>query len=173
MKKQTLSSSILSLSIALILLSGCSFFSSNNSAFDGAQAKAGDGDQAKVVEDENTPSETEVVKTTALGEMDLTKEMNSFDATTDGNGGALEILWQVPTGEPVDSYQLDYGTTQSELSRHIVIPVSSLEKFDHPTYGPVFRYYLRAVPKDKDVYVTLRAENQHGVSDSSGSVQVR
>ena len=105
--------------------------------------------------------------------MDLTKEMNSFDATTDGNGGALEILWQVPTGEPVDSYQLDYGTTQSELSRHIVIPVSSLEKFDHPTYGPVFRYYLRAVPKDKDVYVTLRAENQHGVSDSSGSVQVR
>ena len=169
MKKQTIS-----LCLTLILLSGCSFFSL--STFTAGESpkeeeKALDGAQAAT--DENTPSETEVVKTNSLGEMDLTKEINTFDAATEGSGGALEILWQVPTGEPVDSYQLDYGTAQSELSRHIVIPVSALEKFDHPTYGPVFRYYLRAVPKDKDVYVTLRAENQHGVSESSGSVQVR
>lgn len=85
--------------------------------------------------------------------------------------GGVEILWQVPM-KPVEIYHLNYGFSADRLDRSLTIPIDKLEKFDDPAHGPVFRYRLAGVPADRDVFVTMRAENHMGVSEASEVMRV-
>ena len=85
--------------------------------------------------------------------------------------GGVEILWQVPM-KPVEIYHLNYGFSADRLDRSLTIPIDKLEKFDDPAHGPVFRYRLAGVPSDRDVFVTMRAENHMGVSEPSEVIRV-
>ena len=85
--------------------------------------------------------------------------------------GGVEILWQVPL-KPVEIYHLNYGFSADRLDRELTIPIDKLEKFDDPAHGPVFRYRLAGVPADRDVFVTMRAENHMGISEPSEVIRV-
>ena len=84
----------------------------------------------------------------------------------------IELVWQVP-GESVEKYHLFYGFTETDLNNHIVLEVSRLEKLDDPVQGPVFRYELRGIPTDRDLYFSLKAENRFGVSQSSSVSKIQ
>ena len=83
----------------------------------------------------------------------------------------VEVVWQVPL-KPVEVYHLNYGFDSANLNQELTIPVDKLEKIDHPSYGPVFKYRLKGVPNNRDVFVTLRAENRIGLSDPSPVIKV-
>ncbi|MCB0360361.1 MAG: hypothetical protein KDD44_12020 [Bdellovibrionales bacterium] len=78
----------------------------------------------------------------------------------------VELIWQVP-GEAVEVYHIFYGLNPSNLDREVVVEVSELEKYDHPSFGPVFRYYLTSAPDGKTIWVSLQAENKFGKSPRS------
>ena len=83
----------------------------------------------------------------------------------------VEVIWQVPT-DAVEIYHLDFGTSETALDNHLKIPVSELEKSNHPRFGPVFRYRLKNIPANQTVYLSLRAENQHGVSQPTPTAKI-
>jgi hypothetical protein len=83
----------------------------------------------------------------------------------------LEVLWQVPS-EAVENYHFYYGLEADKLDNHIVVPISELQKSDHPKHGPVFRYELREVPANRAIYLSLRAENKYGISEPSAPTKV-
>src|SRR5690606_24377456 len=74
---------------------------------------------------------------------------------------SVEILWQVPA-EAVINYHLRYGTQPDALTHQVQVPVSELEKIDHPEHGKLFRYVIPSVPADQTVYFTIKAENEYG-----------
>ena len=80
--------------------------------------------------------------------------------------GPVELIWQV-SGQAVEKYHLSYGYEASRLVKKISIPVTSLEKMDHPTHGPVFRFVLGGIPLDQTLYFTIEAENDYGRSPPS------
>lgn len=84
---------------------------------------------------------------------------------------SVEVIWQAPTG-PVESYHIYVSKSDGSEDRHIRIPVQKLKKIDHPTHGPVYRYELQNVDRSADVRITLRAENQHGLSEPSVPIAV-
>lgn len=83
----------------------------------------------------------------------------------------IEILWQVPT-TAVEAYHIYISQGDDKEERHIKVPVQGLQKIDHPTYGPVYRYELRDVGKAENIKILLRAENQYGLSEPSAPVMV-
>lgn len=87
-------------------------------------------------------------------------------APVSGQSTGFQILWQIPT-EPVETYHLAIIDDAGNEIRKIKIAVSDLAKFDHPTFGPVYRYELRLPQRDAHFSVTLRAENHFGISDPS------
>ena len=87
------------------------------------------------------------------------------------SASTVELLWQVPT-EAVEKYHIYYGLEADDLSNHIEIPVTELERIDHPKHGPVYRYELRGIPATRAIYLSLRAENKYGVSDGSTATKV-
>ena len=74
-----------------------------------------------------------------------------------------ELLWQAP-GEAITKYHLYYGRDPQNLDSHLEIPVEELEKIDHKTYGPVFRYYLAEEIDPESLYISLAAQNDFGRS---------
>ncbi|HQH29083.1 MAG TPA: hypothetical protein PLP17_16940, partial [Oligoflexia bacterium] len=54
---------------------------------------------------------------------------------------SVELLWQVP-GEAVEKYYIFYGSDAQNLAQRAEVPVSQLEKIDHPVHGPLYRYVL-------------------------------
>lgn len=83
----------------------------------------------------------------------------------------IEIIWEVPR-KPVEVYHLTYGLKEDSLDREVTIPIEKLEKLDHPAFGPVFRYRLRDVTPNQDVFVSMRAENRLGISEPSKTVKI-
>lgn len=83
----------------------------------------------------------------------------------------IELLWQA-TAEKVTTYHLYYGSDKSDLNQHLAIPLNELEPFEHPIFGPTFRYRLRGAPMNNQLFFALSAENEHGVSERSAIIQV-
>jgi hypothetical protein len=87
------------------------------------------------------------------------------------NTSSIEVMWQVP-GEPVEEYHLYYGIDPQHLDNHIEVPVSELQKIDHPKHGPVFRYELKGVPANRAIYISMRAANKGKLSDPSPTIKI-
>lgn len=76
----------------------------------------------------------------------------------------IELLWHIPT-EPVDAYHVIMLDQNGQEIRKYRVSVQKLEKSDHPTHGPVYRYLL---PGSSDsASVVIRAENRFGLSEAS------
>lgn len=83
----------------------------------------------------------------------------------------VEIVWEVPR-KPVEIYHLRYGFDREHLDTALTLPIDKLEKIDDPAHGPVFRFRLPGVPDDRDVYVSMQAENHMGISEPSAVVRI-
>lgn len=83
----------------------------------------------------------------------------------------IEVLWRVPT-DSVEKYHVLYGSDPQKLEQSVVVPVTKLQKIDHPKFGPVYRYELNKIPVDAIVFVSLRAENSAGVSPATSPVRL-
>lgn len=83
----------------------------------------------------------------------------------------VELLWKVPN-ENVIAYHFYYGTRPNELSEHVRVPVERIEKLAHPVYGTVFRYRLRGAFPEEELFVSIRAENDQGLSPVSREIRI-
>lgn len=83
----------------------------------------------------------------------------------------VEVLWEVPL-QPVEFYHVYYGTVSGQPDGYQRVGAAELEKIDDPVYGPVYRHVLRGVSRDRDLYVTLRAENRSGISETSQQIRI-
>ncbi len=77
----------------------------------------------------------------------------------------IELLWQI--SENVETYNIYFGPNKENLEGHIELPVSSLQKQSHPVYGETYRYLLRDVPRDKEIFIAVSAKNSLGESPRS------
>jgi hypothetical protein len=93
-------------------------------------------------------------------------------AATEQEPPSVEILWQVPV-EPVDKYYIYYGSDQNNLDKKAEVPVSQLEKIDHPVHGPLYRYVLTGIASNARVFFSIQAENQYGLSPKSPAQEIR
>lgn len=83
----------------------------------------------------------------------------------------VELVWQRPA-EPVTVYHLRYGVSPKNLDQSARVPVANLDKIDDLSQGPLFRYILKGVPIGKDIYVSMQAENQYGMSPESAPILI-
>ena len=122
--------------------------------------------------DATEQSETDISSVENVAEeADSFEEVDQVPTSVPADGGAVEVsgvevVWQVPL-KPVEVYHLRYGFSPTALNEEIVVPIDKLEKSDHPAFGPVYKYQLRNVSAERDVFVTLQAENRLGTSAPS------
>jgi hypothetical protein len=83
----------------------------------------------------------------------------------------IEIVWQA-SNEPVKKYHIYYGTDINSLEFHVEVPFVALDRFEHPVYGPSYSYVLTGVPSNKEIFVSLSAENHFGESTRSAPIKV-
>ena len=83
----------------------------------------------------------------------------------------ITVLWQVGE-QDVHTYHLYYGTERDNLDHRIKLEVSALEKVNDPKLGLVYRYGLEGAPRNKRIYVSLRAENPNGLSAFSPLIEI-
>lgn len=83
----------------------------------------------------------------------------------------VEVLWQI-NPERVDKYHIYFGADAANLDGHVEIPIKKIQKVEHPTYGPVYRYELQIPRATRDTYVSIQAENVTGVSPASPPTRI-
>jgi hypothetical protein len=82
----------------------------------------------------------------------------------------LSITWEVPS-EPTDGFIIRYGDDRAQLSKELVIMTSDLQEEQDAQAGPVYRYIIKNVPRDKQLYVSIAAFKGGTVSDFSEPAQ--
>lgn len=85
--------------------------------------------------------------------------------------GDIELVWKA-ADDSIVAYHIYYGTNINDLKEHVRVPITSLRKMLHPAHGPSFRYILTGLDKSKDVYVSLSAENDSGLSEKTSPMKV-
>lgn len=85
--------------------------------------------------------------------------------------GDVELVWKA-ADDSIVAYHIYYGTSVNDLKEHIRVPITSLRKMLHPAHGPSFRYILTGLDKSKEIFVSLSAENDSGVSEKTPPMKV-
>lgn len=83
-----------------------------------------------------------------------------------------EVTWEVPS-EPVDGFVIRYGDDKENLSKEVTIFRSELREERDSQHGPVFRYILRNIAEDSQIYVAIAAFKGDTISDFSQAVAER
>jgi hypothetical protein len=149
----------LAILLSVFLISGCSLFSDQKQAPSEGEITEEMLDQAA-----SAKAEQEAVSDFPSGiSIDPSEETPEPKQTT---AAVVELIWKVPSGK-IDAYHLAYGYSKDDISTEVILKVSDLEQMDHPEFGPVFRYILSGVPSGKDVFFTLQAENEFGISEKT------
>jgi hypothetical protein len=78
----------------------------------------------------------------------------------------ISITWEVPS-EPTDGFIIRYGDNRAQLSKEVVIMTSDLREEQDSVAGPVYRYIIKNVPRDKQIFVSIAAFKGGTVSDFS------
>ena len=78
----------------------------------------------------------------------------------------VSITWEVPS-EPTDGFIIRYGDDRTQLSKEVTILTSDLREEQDPEAGPVYRYIIKNVPRDKQIFVSIAAFKDGTVSDFS------
>lgn len=71
-------------------------------------------------------------------------------------GTRVEVIWEIPK-DPVDGYIIRYGFNRDKLEFEEKVSSSSLDRFEDPKFGFVYRHVLKNVPPEKSVFVSLTA----------------
>ncbi len=83
----------------------------------------------------------------------------------------IEIIWEIPS-QTVDGYLLKYGFSAGELTLEKRLPLEEIERYVHPSFGPVYRYILHGIPAEKRVYVALATVQDDEISELSEVFEV-
>lgn len=97
--------------------------------------------------------------------------LNSKENSAISPRSTFELVWQVPS-EAVESYEIALGSSPTSLSDIRRIPITSLEKVDHPVYGPIYRYKVDNLDPNRTTFISLRATNRYGSSPQSQLIRV-
>lgn len=159
--------------VASLVLSGCSFGEHFWGSTDEQQEVAGRTNPSQVAEENIVrPQATKKLAPAPAERPAPEKTAAQTQSAVVDSSSALELLWQVP-GEAVDTYHIHYGRTRTNLDMNVNVSVTELEKYDHPQYGPVFRYRLPGVTSAEKVYLSLQAENHAGISPPSDVIEIQ
>ena len=69
-------------------------------------------------------------------------------------GVDIVITWLVPSAD-IDAFMLHYGFSKDALNNQLRVSVTELEKKTDPAHGPVYKYSLKGIPANKDLYVSI------------------
>lgn len=67
---------------------------------------------------------------------------------------SVEIAWLVPR-EPVDGFIIKYGLEEEGASHEITIPISQLQREEDSAQGPLYRYLLDEIPREREIHFTI------------------
>lgn len=159
------------LRLPLSLLLGSLLFTSGCSSMWSSSDASSEQDAAALDEAASSGDGAEGATGKAVPEKSPERASRIAKAVQESGTSTVEVLWQVP-GEAVEKYHLYYGLEADELSNHIEVSVSELQKVDDPKHGPVYRYELKDIPAQRAIYLSLRAENKYGMSDPSPAAKI-
>lgn len=75
----------------------------------------------------------------------------------------IEIIWTA-NDESALGFIIKYGFSKEHQDKEVKVLTSQLEQRSDPMYGVVFRYLIEGVPKDQEIFVSLSAFNERGIS---------
>lgn len=82
------------------------------------------------------------------------------------SSNTVEMLWRIPS-EPVDGFYVNYGFNKHSLNHQVKFLINDLEKYDHPSHGPVYRARLEDIPPHKTIFFSVAAFRGEVVSQAS------
>lgn len=93
----------------------------------------------------------------------------STDSAAQTNKSSVEIVWAVEDDaeEEIIAYHLHHGFSKEALTSSKRLAVNQLERLNDPVLGEVYRTYLEDIPNEEDLFISLQAENQYGLSPHS------
>lgn len=100
----------------------------------------------------------------ALPEPELSVEQNEKSIENNKGNSAVELIWVVPEGR-VTKYLLRYGMRHDDLNSIVELPIKKLTEESHPKFGKVYKYILENIPPKTEIYYSLQAGNEFGLSE--------
>lgn len=92
-----------------------------------------------------------------------TVSINPMDRLAKEKSSIIELRWTVPTN-PVDGFVVSYGFEDEPLNNRITVPLSQLEREEKTEHGPVYRYLLKDIPRDRELQVSIASYRGENVS---------
>lgn len=83
----------------------------------------------------------------------------------------VQVVWRIPEDE-TDRFVVHYGFKADNLEHNLDLEASKVERLDHPKYGPVYRYILRGLPRDRTIFVSVSAVIDNVASHPSPAIEV-
>jgi len=79
---------------------------------------------------------------------------------------SIEIDWLVPS-VPVDGFVVSYGFGDEPLTNRVTVPTSELKQLEDPERGPIYRYFLNEIPRDREIRVAISSYLGTSISEPS------
>jgi len=77
---------------------------------------------------------------------------------------SIEIDWLVPS-VPVDGFVISYGFEDEPLTNRVTVPISELEQHEDPVRGPIYRYFLNEIPRNREIRVAISSYRGTSISE--------
>ena len=84
----------------------------------------------------------------------------------------IDVIWKIPQ-EAVDGFVIHYGNAPEKLPSEVKLSIPELERFDHPQFGPVYRYVLKGFNKNDKIFVSVSAFTDTLVSPPSSVLEAK
>lgn len=90
----------------------------------------------------------------------------SFSTLVQKTISGVSVTWEVPS-EPTDGFIIRYGDDRTQLSKEVTVLTSELREEQDPESGPVYRYIIKNVARNKPIFVSIAAFKGGTISDFS------
>lgn len=79
---------------------------------------------------------------------------------------SVEIAWLIPR-EPVDGFIIKYDLEEGGASHQVTVPISQLQREEDSVQGPIYRYLIDEIPRDREIRFTISSYRGSMVSAPS------
>ena len=110
-----------------------------------------DSTAEEIAQTKDSTKEPQLLPATKVAQTSLSDPI-STDTKPSPDG--IEIIWEVPR-DPVEGFIVRYGYNRDNLAFEIKLDSDTIEKFEHPAYGFVYRHTLPGISNDRNLYVSL------------------
>jgi hypothetical protein len=137
-------------SLTFGLLTGCGIFESSRSSTDNRDELSRDTS--------NSPNSKEATGSEVSLVPGHSEHRTRFSS--------IEIDWLVPSVH-VDGFVVSYGFGDEPLTNRVTVPTSELKQLDDPERGPIYRYFLNEIPRDREIRVAISSYLGTSISEPS------